>query len=126
MTSVLNVDTIADKAGTGPVGLTKQEAAKAWSNIDGTGTTVLNDSLNYSSLTDVGGGKTTMTFSNAMASANYSLTTACGLDGDTIFGGDIASASLVTTANHRIQSRDQGGALTDPDIACSQVIGDLA
>ncbi len=29
MTSVLNVDTIADKAGTGPVGLTKQEAAKA-------------------------------------------------------------------------------------------------
>ena len=30
MTSVLNVDTIADKAGTGPVGLTKQSAAKAW------------------------------------------------------------------------------------------------
>ena len=29
MTSVLNVDTIADKAGTGPVGLTKQSAAKA-------------------------------------------------------------------------------------------------
>ena len=28
MTSVLNVDTIADKAGTGPVGLTKQSAAK--------------------------------------------------------------------------------------------------
>ena len=28
MTSVLNVDTIADKAGTGPVGLTKQQAAK--------------------------------------------------------------------------------------------------
>ena len=30
MTSVLNVDTIADKAGTGPVGLTKQQAAKVW------------------------------------------------------------------------------------------------
>ena len=29
MTSQLNVDSIADKAGTGPVGLTKQEAAKA-------------------------------------------------------------------------------------------------
>ena len=28
MTSVLNVDTIADKAGTGPVSLTKQNAAK--------------------------------------------------------------------------------------------------
>jgi len=30
MSSVLNVDTIADKAGTGPVALTKQHAAKAW------------------------------------------------------------------------------------------------
>jgi len=28
MTSVLNVDTIADKAGTGPVGLTKQSPGK--------------------------------------------------------------------------------------------------
>ena len=28
MTSVLNVDTIADKAGTGPVALTKQAASK--------------------------------------------------------------------------------------------------
>ena len=35
MTSVLNVDTIADKAGTGPVGLTKQQAAKALSNFNG-------------------------------------------------------------------------------------------
>ena len=37
MTSVLNVDTIADKAGTGPVGLTKQEALKQWINMDGSG-----------------------------------------------------------------------------------------
>ena len=36
MTSVLNVDTIADKAGTGPVGLTKQDAAT--SIIHGAGT----------------------------------------------------------------------------------------
>jgi hypothetical protein len=28
MTSQLNVDTIVDKAGSGPVGLTKQEAAR--------------------------------------------------------------------------------------------------
>ena len=30
MTSVLNVNTIADKAGTGPVALTKQNGAKAF------------------------------------------------------------------------------------------------
>ena len=34
MTSVLNVDTIADKAGTGPVALTKQEAPKFWLSMD--------------------------------------------------------------------------------------------
>ena len=40
MTSVLNVDTIADKAGTGPVGLTKQHALKAWANTTADGTTL--------------------------------------------------------------------------------------
>ena len=33
MTSVLNVDTIAAKNGTSPVGLTKQTAAKAFNNL---------------------------------------------------------------------------------------------
>ena len=33
MTSVLNVDTIADKAGTGPVALTKQRMLRRWSAI---------------------------------------------------------------------------------------------
>ena len=33
MTSVLNVDTIADKAGTGPVGLTKQAAASRCTSL---------------------------------------------------------------------------------------------
>jgi hypothetical protein len=52
MTSVLNVDTIADKAGTGPVALTKQDPAKAWINID-MATPGTNDSFNSSGITDV-------------------------------------------------------------------------
>ena len=54
MTSVLNVDTIADKAGTGPVGLTKQSAAKATiaAGIDAS----LFDSFNISSGEDEGTG----------------------------------------------------------------------
>ena len=53
MTSVLNVDTIADKAGTGPVGLTKQHAAKAWVNFDtGDNPPVSDGSFGVSSLTD--------------------------------------------------------------------------
>ena len=54
MTSVLNVDTIADKAGTGPVALTKQVAAKA--TIAASTTASIFDSLNISSGEDEGTG----------------------------------------------------------------------
>ena len=53
MTSVLNVDTIADKAGTGPVGFTKQIAAKHFCVFDGTSTAAVDTSFNNSSLTDL-------------------------------------------------------------------------
>ena len=51
MTSVLNVDTIANKAGTGPVALTKQQAAIVLLNYDQSNTTT-DSSLNISSVTD--------------------------------------------------------------------------
>ena len=70
MTSVLNVDTIADKAGTGPVGLTKQHAAKAWVDFDGSGASY-NASFNTSSSTDNGTGDYTFSLSNSMDSTNY-------------------------------------------------------
>ena len=70
MTSVLNVDMIADKAGTGPVGLTKQMAPKAWSDTNSTGTTI-NDSFNISSLGDAGTGAQTHNFTNSFTNANY-------------------------------------------------------
>ena len=71
MTSVLNVDTIADKAGTGPVGLTKQHAAKAWAHIGPSGDT-LPDSFNISSLDDDDTGQYGLNFTNSMGSALYS------------------------------------------------------
>ena len=75
MTSVLNVDTIADKAGTGPVELTKQTAAKvacriSQSDSDGT----FNYSFNASSITDGGTGKHTITFTSAMSDTDYAGT----------------------------------------------------
>ena len=73
MTSVLNVDTIADKAGTGPVGLTKQSAAKVMAGVTlSGGTPVLNQSLNVSSLTDTGTGEVTYNFSSAFSGSDYS------------------------------------------------------
>ena len=73
MTSVLNVDTIADKAGTGPVGLTKQSAAKMWVDVTGVSTASINTSLNTSGLADNGTGDYTVAFTNNFDSGNYSV-----------------------------------------------------
>ena len=71
MTSVLNVDTIADKAGTGPVALTKQAAAKAFTSYTSTTSHTIRSSLNTASITDNGTGDTTINFSS-----NFDSTTA--------------------------------------------------
>jgi hypothetical protein len=73
MTSVLNVDTIADKAGTGPVGLTKQHALKAW--ILGETDASLLGSFNTASGTDQGTGDFQYSFTNSMSDANYAVST---------------------------------------------------
>jgi len=65
----LNVDTIADKAGTGPVALTKQSAAKAWNNTNNAGTTIQN-SFGISSLTDSGTGRQIHNVINSFNDAN--------------------------------------------------------
>lgn len=72
MTSVLNVDTIADKAGTGPVALTKQSAAKAWAR---SGSDAINESFNTSGFTDNGTGDYTIAFSSAFSTNTFAGTT---------------------------------------------------
>ena len=70
MTSVLNVDTIADKAGTGPVGLTKQAAAKAfhaYGDQAGGSLNANSETLNISSYEDTGTGRSRLNMTSAMA-----------------------------------------------------------
>ncbi len=69
MTSQLNVDTIADKAGTGPVGLTKQSAAKAWCHI--TDAASLSGSFGITSASDIGTGNYSVSFANSFSDAFY-------------------------------------------------------
>ena len=74
MTSVLNVDTIADKAGTGPVGLTKQSAAKVWTadqTLASSGTSYTGDTFNVSSVTDETTGQCLVNFVNSLSSNGY-------------------------------------------------------
>jgi hypothetical protein len=69
--SDLRVGTISDAAGTGPVTLTGQYAAKAWVNFNGTGTVAIKDSANTSSVTDNTTGSYTQNFTNAFTDTNY-------------------------------------------------------
>ena len=52
-----------------------QRMAKAWVNFNGTSTVAIRGSYNVSSVTDVGVGNYLVNLSNAMADANYVVTT---------------------------------------------------
>jgi len=93
MSGVLNVDTIADNAGTGPVSLTKQSAAKAFSRFNPSTNTELS-SLNQSSRSDDGTGLSTVNFTNSFNDANHSGVNNCAAD-NTPTTGDGANLGTV-------------------------------
>lgn len=55
-----------------------QGTAKAWFNLNGTGTIAVRDSFNVSSFTDNGTGNYRSTFATAFPNANYSAAQCCG------------------------------------------------
>ena len=117
MTSVLNVDTIADKAGTGPVGLTKQAAAKAFAHAGSSGNS-LGSSLNVSSLADEATGLYSITFTNNMSAVpapNYSDALSIG------YNNDPATTSVVKSQSYNTSY----GATASANVYYS-VHGDLA
>jgi hypothetical protein len=75
--STLRVTTITNPSGGQP---TIDGLAKAWVNFNGTGTVAIRASLNVSSITDNGTGDYTVNFTTAMTDANYSVSTAIGLN----------------------------------------------
>jgi hypothetical protein len=60
------VNSAADGVAIGTGGINQARIAKAWCNIDGTGTISIRGSYNVASLTDVGTGKYKVNFSTAM------------------------------------------------------------
>ena len=117
MTSVLNVDTIADKAGTGPVALTKQSPLKAWAECNSAGTSI-NDSFNVASLADTGTGIQTCNYTNAFASGDY----ACVTTGGTVGSNNTFSA---TAAGNWVVYSFNGSAYSDMAMGTAAA-GDLA
>ena len=125
MTSQLNVDTIADKAGTGPVGLTKQSAAKAFAQFAGDGTAQINESFGMSSLSDTGTGLYVLTVSSAMSSSDYTVV----LHGisDANYPAHVGSYDTSrTTTTFPVNSSNSGSAWADVSTLDAVIFGDLA
>ena len=120
MTSVLNVDTIADKAGTGPVALTKQEALKCHFRSSGIYTGFQTGSLNCSSLTDNGTGDITVSWTNSFSGATYTVSGAASST-----GARMVCFTSVATGSCKFVGHTDAGA--DIDVQMSAMIsGDLA
>jgi hypothetical protein len=75
--STIKVDTIKNTSNV------EVYTCKAWVNFNGTGTVAIRASGNVSSITDLGTGRYTITFTNALTDANYCVTSACSPSGST-------------------------------------------
>ena len=122
--SEVRANTISAANGTGPVTLTKQQAAKAWFSLDGDASTpVFFDSFNCASITDTTG-KPKIHFTNSMSNDDFA---ASGLSGENngaalSFGSDTPKTTS-TVIYKCMSSSFSVGDTTNLD---SIIIGDLA
>jgi len=129
--SEIRVTTISNTAGTGPVTLTKQHAAKAWSSLDASGgsTTTQHGSFNISSVLDDGAGQYGFNFSSNMSGATFSsvgsANSASGYNLVTNWTGvpDAYTAGRTGIGVLRVDSGNNS--YIDSDV-CIAVFGDLA
>ena len=69
--SEIRATTISDSAGTGPITMTGQSAAKGWVSFDQSTTLVVNNSLNISSSVDVAGALSSHNLTNSYTDLYY-------------------------------------------------------
>jgi len=122
--STLKADTIQSTSG-GAATLTKQSAAKAWQNLNGS-TFGLRDSFNTASSTDNGTGDHSHTMTTAMSDADYVvLVTSRNEATNTNSANNIHQGTAPTASVFRIQHIENGSG-TDAVYLSSSVHGDLA
>ena len=123
--SEIRATTISDAAGTGPIALTGQSAAKAWVNFNGTGTIATRDSFNVSSLGDDGTGLYNYNTTSALDNSNYK----CGSNGaSTSINTSIRSAASIpsTSSKALIGMRTTNNVAFDAENMHGDLHGDLA
>jgi hypothetical protein len=122
--SEIRATTISDTAGTGPITLTKQHAAKVFERHNSSHT--INNSFGVSSIIDNGAGDTTVTYSNAFSAATQCLTASAG-DEDTSYRlMSTVQKEASAATKHRYLITNSSFTASDCPVVCSQALGDLA
>ena len=103
--------------------LQSQQSAKAWVNFSGTGTVVIRDSHNVSSVTDLSVGSYKANFTNNMANTNYSVATSSNPSYTTSEITPVAGVYQTNAADFTIHTR-RYNTLSDNPLVCGQVFGD--
>ena len=127
MTSIIKVDEIQNNAGTGPVTLANQLAAKAWVDFDGA-TNVIQGSSNIASLTDQGTGQYQFAFTNNMGNVNFAIAPSTGnRDSSNAGTGRLAQGGSGAVGNFHYELCNSTNQTNEDAVAGYAVIlGDLA
>ena len=133
MASLLKVDSLTGVTTAGSISVTgegnstttnlQQGLAKAWMDLNGSGTIALRDSNNIASVTDNTTGDYTASYTSAMSNANYSALNSCGVS-------SVITASVrqhtIAAGSYRLEMNETGGAAADSTYVHLGIHGDLA
>ena len=125
--SEIRATTISDETGNGPIALTKQAAAKAFVNLNGTGTIAARNSLNISSTTDIGNGYYRPNFANSMSGDTYTVSgTVVGSTSSNYYSFVSPDGGALTASNFDSEIIHHAGSRNDMDYVHYVIHGDLA
>lgn len=127
MASILRVNTLTDASSNNSTAMSTvfNGTAKAWINMDGTGTISNRDSYNISGITDGGTGVYTITISNDMSSANWSPTFTGGPHSSNN-NRNTASVYSLAAGSVNVGTWSSGGSSEDYALVSLHINGDLA
>ena len=121
--SEIRATTISDAAGTGPITLTGQSAAKAWVTFGDSGTASIAASFNVASITDADNANYRTNFTSSMSSSHY-VVNANGVQGSYDMALEARStASTYAEVWLSVGGADQNNASEEIGVA---IHGDLA
>ena len=126
--SEIRANTVSNAAGTGPVTLTGQYAAKVWVNFNGTGTVAIRESGNVSSISDDGTGVYTVNFTASVTDANFSASTTVmetGSTGTTDWSSAIrrntSNTDSMSTSLVKLAAFTAGSLAVDPGVVVATI-----